>query len=536
MEVADPSDFGTSIFGAPRAVDLVAPSDPQRTTKVNRQSGAWWPHQRLIDFLPEGFSVPLECYTADDGLRRIVPQWNFEELIDLGAVGGLAVIHSLRGFDPQVDHSYRAMFLIHQHVRGRAYRNARGMKEHLTRNFNYSRDLFIRRRGRIGYDERDVLPNDLGEQRSPPSITALTRLGREAAREAGTRNPTSKHAINFGLFALARRNPLQVEPDQVANLVRMALFDKDLDRVDPSNEAVAIVTERLLAAIHAHLADPLPDFEQWFWASDNSVVKQIAQQKKAHGGKLDRETVRQVLLQLGWNAYSYAGQCVHALMRTVKNSLSPSLNEDEKRLFEHMYESQPYYGGFPAALLAERMDFLQQAVLAIWQEPQNAEHVGVLHRLLACYAEMAAMRRAADRRSKTSLRRPGHGKATHARPAAVAMKWNLPRRDRTAPTRHKVGLDEEVSIERQKLPPFQQVAARIRELRGITCSSGCLDWDCSVEEGATEESVTITMRCGCGRCRQQIELTPEEFAEEAEKELGWLRLTPAEDGAEHRAS
>jgi len=87
-------------------------------------------------------------------------------------------------------------------------------------------------------------------------------------------------------------------------------------------------------------------------------------------------------------------------MRAIKNSIFPPLNDEEKRLFEHMHECQPYYGDLPAALLAERMSFLRQAVLAIWDEPHNPQHVGVLHRLLACYAEMAATRRQADRESK----------------------------------------------------------------------------------------------------------------------------------------
>ena len=95
--------------------------------------GQWRPPQRIAEFLPIDFSIPLGCYTGPDGLRRIVPRCNFEELIDLGTVGGVAVIHGMHGFDKGRDHSYRAMLLIHQHVCGRVRLGTRGMKEHLTR-------------------------------------------------------------------------------------------------------------------------------------------------------------------------------------------------------------------------------------------------------------------------------------------------------------------------------------------------------------------------------------------------------------------
>lgn len=230
MEVTDPSCFGTTTFGEPEAVELATAGAPNRKIQIIRQRGAWRPSERFAAFLPAGFSLPLECYIGDDGLRRIVPQCNLEQLVDLAFLAGLAIIHSLRGFDAELDHSYRAMFLIHQHVRGRVYRNTHGMKEHLTREFIYSRDLFVRRPARLNQDERNVLPNELRDDKGLPSVTQFTRLGREAAGDAGITNPTSQYAITFGLCELAKRNPLQVPKDRVAALVQMALFDVDLAR------------------------------------------------------------------------------------------------------------------------------------------------------------------------------------------------------------------------------------------------------------------------------------------------------------------
>ena len=408
MEITDPSHFGTLTFGEPEVVERAMPGNPAQKFSFAREKGEWRPPERLAAFLPPGYSIPVDCWKDSDGLRRIVPRCSFEELIDLAPVGGLAVLHGIHGFDPQIDYSYRAMFLVHQHVRGRTYKNSRGMKEHLSREFLYARDLFVRRLGRIVDGECDVLPDAVGLNAEGKgrrlSVSELTELGRRTAREAGRNNQNSAQAIQYGLLAAAKMNPLEVTPDEVPNLVRMALFDLPAGEKAPSKELVEIVTERLLAAIDRHLDDSGEAFDAWFTGSKNSLLKQIAQQKSKPGGKLSRDDVRRALLHLGWQAYSYVGQCVHALMRTIKNSVPVPLNETEKRLFETMHESQPVYGDLPLALLAERARYLRQAILAMWNEPENGDHLRVLHRLLAYYAEMASKRREADRQSKQRCR------------------------------------------------------------------------------------------------------------------------------------
>jgi hypothetical protein len=135
MEVTNPSYFGTTTFGNPEAIQIPFPGDPSRTVSGTCAHGEWRPPKRLAQFLPENFAVPLDCYTAPDGLRRIVPRCNFEELIDLRAVGGRAVIYGIQGFDQARDDEYRGLHLIHQYVCGRCYLGSRGMQEHLTRRF-----------------------------------------------------------------------------------------------------------------------------------------------------------------------------------------------------------------------------------------------------------------------------------------------------------------------------------------------------------------------------------------------------------------
>ena len=133
MEVTDPTCFGTTTFGEPEPISASFPGDPTRKLTGTCAHGEWRPPERIAKFLPKDFKVPLDCYTAADGLRRIVPRCNFEELIDLGAVGGRAIYHSIRGFDQYRDDYCRAMHLIHQYVCGRRYLGTRGMQEHLTR-------------------------------------------------------------------------------------------------------------------------------------------------------------------------------------------------------------------------------------------------------------------------------------------------------------------------------------------------------------------------------------------------------------------
>jgi hypothetical protein len=535
MEVTNPSSFGTTTFGEPTVEEMPFPGNSLRRLTVTCAHGEWRPPEGLAQFLPENFKIPIDCYTGPDGLRRIVPRCNFEELIDLGAMGGLAVIHRVRGFNKEVDRSYREMLLIHQHVRGRTCRGTHGMKEHLTREFEYSRDLYIRRLGRESDAERDVLPDDIGMAASGAgsrwSVTRLMQCGRELAQDAGHRNPASKQAIEFGLYEAASRNPLDVAADEAAGLVQTALFDRGGSTGAPSPQVLETVTSRLLEAINSHLDDEREAFDAWFCGPSNSLVKQIAQQKSGPG-RLPREDVRQALLYLGWQAYTYVGQCVHALMRTIKNSIPEPLNEEERCLFEQMHESQPYYGGLPLAMLAERTAFLKRAALAIWNEPGNSEHIRVLHRVLNYYGEMMSKRRQADRQSKQHT--PGetieisrqdqaaHDARKHDQDTCEDSSRVEVRDSAAGVCRGGQGeLVEDLHFSRvSKQSPFSEVAEHIRQLDGIECAAGCVHWEYH-RHGEFKESVTIELRCECGQVQRIVKLSVQEFTERVQEILGW---------------
>ena len=319
--------------------------------------------------------------------------------------------------------------------------------------------------------------------------------------------------------------------EKVPALVQMALFDAESLAAAPPAGVSEIVTERLLKAIHPHLKDPAEKFHEWFLGPKNSVVQQIARQKGRSGGKLHRKDVRRALLHIGLGAFKYLGPCIHALMRTIKNSITPSLNEGEKLLFEHMHESQPYYGNLPAAMLCDRMQDVGCAVQAIWDEPRNPEHIRVLHRLLYYYSEMAGRRRQADKQSKNrplpADREQSH--ATDERSIAEVGAEKIARLDSEHSTKvpSRCGLtrlhEELYSPAVGKEDPFWVIGEYLRELGKINCPADCSHWEYH-REGESREEVTIRLRCECGQIDRTVTMAMDEFVEHAEKAIGLRRL------------
>ena len=222
-----------------------------------------------------------------------------------------------------------------------------------------------------------------------------------------------------------------------------------------------------------------------------------------------------------------------------QNSISPPLNDEEKRLFEHMHESRPYYGNLPAAMLAERMQGLKLGVLAIWNDPQESSPRGRI-------APTAALLR---------------GNGAESPPGRLAVKKAMPARHTRG--REKVDATDRgggnmakpaVSGDRPPAPgpraggPFQfienlhslgpaaqaalrEVAVHIRQLHGIECQAGCTQWEYHCE-GDSEESVKIQLRCECGAVDGTICMPFNEIAKYAEQLLQWPRPAPDNPSAD----
>jgi len=525
MRINNPACFGTITFDRPEEIERAAPDDPRRKITFTRQPGVWRPPPRIEPCLPDDFKVPLHCDRGSDGARRIIFACSAEELIDLAGLGGLAVIHDIKGFDRQRDYSYRLMQLIHQRVRGRANRGTRGMREHLTRQFAHSSDLVVRPGGRQAEDEGDVLPDDLGSPASRDarrwSRATLAREGDQAARAAGYARPSPEQVIRFGFLEAARRDPLEVSREQVEALVRLSLYDMGAGTERPSEREIAIVLERLLKAFKAHLDDDQTRFDSWFSGPGNTLIKQLAKQKKARGGALATAVVRGALLELGWRSYRYVGDCVHCLTRTIGNAMPEPLTEEERACFARMHERQACYGNLPLVLLAERIRFLQPAIEAIWAAADEPRHVQVLHRMLWQYADMVQKRRAADRLAKrdavvrpnlSQQQTPPRREGAAAAPDEHGESARPFRRPREYPSET---LEPRASIDPSSASfpiTFKALGDHLRERLDIQCpQQHCIDWDYRIGDWRRGEQVNIEARCSCGAVVRTISLPEAEF-------------------------
>ena len=120
----------------------------------------WNPGPRVRDQLPSEFNIQFLCCTAADGQRRLIPAGPTESYVLEAAMSGLALLSARRGMSFEQRRSYRTMQFLH----GRVHK----LREHLGRDFAYSRDLFVSQSARTSHDEPDVLPPDLGSSIDQP--------------------------------------------------------------------------------------------------------------------------------------------------------------------------------------------------------------------------------------------------------------------------------------------------------------------------------------------------------------------------------
>src|SRR5262249_23928344 len=136
------------------------------------------------------------------------------------------------------------------------------------------------------------------------------------ALEQGLPDPTEQDCVQYGLLRAARLDPLEVREEEVPGLIRQALYESiPVDALPNSSsngrthDPRDAVIERSLEALERHLGDKTK-FDAWFSGPKNSFVRQVAQQKQAPGGQMERDLVRRVLQDLGWDAYRYVGDCL----------------------------------------------------------------------------------------------------------------------------------------------------------------------------------------------------------------------------------
>ena len=400
-----------------RKLQGVPSRDPRNRDELLAQKFqySWWPAAEISGQLPERFRLAMVCLVDQAGRRRFVPSAGVPLFLREASAGGIAILDCTRTLTAQERSNYRLMHLIVQ--------IAPSLREHFSRSFTRKSDLFIPKSERAGSTRPDILPERIGLDRNGHgerwTVSELLRQGREFATTADGEVPDVGRCIAAGLFLGAQGDPLEpktLSESEARALVRMALFDAGPGAVR-DEEVKRVVTERLLAALERHIDDDSDSFRRSFFEHTDNLVHQIAKQRRGDG-PLPREIVRQLILDLVFDAFGYASQCIHLQMQAFLEALPEPLGPSERALFESIYFNQPHYGGLSLILLHDRFGFLKEAILNMLNEPGIMEPVGVLLRLLSFYEEMTSTRRQIDRAYK---RRGAHRNAQGRRARTISL-------------------------------------------------------------------------------------------------------------------
>lgn len=449
-----------------------AASTPDRAG--SRQRHIWRPSSELAGDLPAGYRLELDAVRYPDETRRFVPAGPTRPFALGASLGGFAVLSRIRPLTPEQRSSYHVMRLLIQ--------TGPSFREHLDRRLARVSDLYASGRGR---GDRHILPETLGrdaagagESWTPADLLAHGR----AATGAPDAPPAA--AIRLGLTAAARRNPLDpsaVTEAQARAVVRMALFDFDPADATLAGETRAVTQARFLRAVERHVHLDAEAFQRWLFDDLDNIVHAIA--KQTNGGvRVERAEVREGLLELAFDAYTYLGDCVCLQMQAFAQALPSPLTAPERGVYAAMYYKQHFLGGLPLVLLVDRLDVLREAVLDLWDEPADERRAGVVLRMLSDYGVMVRNKRAADRDAK----RRRAARAATGRPSAT-VTCNL-----------------EALASGPTSDPFRVIAADLRERRGAGCACPTTArWRAAVVGDPAADPVTIEDGCeDCGHLEQ----------------------------------
>ena len=489
-----PSPFG-EIAVTPMSRAVFGEGGPSRFEEEQFQV-IWSPPNPLRANLPEEFELEFACYVDCDGIRRFVPMGGYETFIHRAFLAGVAI----RVHEERLDLVDRNLFYARHHF----FQRARRMPEHFDRHFNTSSDIDVRPAGRGGGIGRTVLPREVVFDKAsrPVSVTELTRRGRELAASAGLRNPTNQIAIHYAFVEIARQDPLFLRDDEAAMLVRTALYEESSIGRQQSPELLEMVTNRQLEWIASHLDKPRGKFDLGYFPGKGSFVKAIAQHRRKPGGILPHDDVRRAILELGWQAYADVTRSLVRSMSWFMDAMPVPLSPMEREVFERMHFPQRYLGGLPFVLLAERAGFIRNVIRDLWEDPADESLVGMLHRLLDLYRQMAVTRRQADNNFKRNRGNDGQ----------VVLEVT--------------GMDWKVSSEaapRKSLSVFGAIGEYLANRQGLTCDHCGGDWSAKVIEGIEPERsptpramIVLEVACHFGRVHDEVSMSAADFERVAE--------------------
>jgi hypothetical protein len=391
------------------------------------------------------------------------------------------------------------------------FRYARSRREHLTGRFDSARSLWVVRRGRIGTTTgEESLLEVLGENPGKAGrVWTPTDLLEEGARESGKQgvpSPDERDQIHYGLYHIACKNPVRLRrEDKVARLIRASLYAPVAAKPRAVRKAKQPVLDKfaevLLAKRKRSKGRDDDELDRWLLGPKNNIPAILAGQKRGPLGKvLPREVVRAALQDLGWDAYYYVGGCLQALLKVFMRLLPTPLGEEDVRVFEQMYLPQPHFGGLPFFLIAERFREVYPIIHQVWEHPEDRRAIGVMHRLLDHYSELASRRRRADRRIKDS--KVGE-RAVVGRPALTVSHEVTGVEPVAKPDLLVVGPANLRTYE-EPLPFFAEVAEKARAARAVKCRCTAGDW---IATGGQDEGAQgrATFTHYCRRCKERHE-------------------------------
>lgn len=471
--------------------------------KVRRDAYVWRPAAAVIPFLPRNFEVPFVCMELE-GVRRFGPP-DSARFCHQAAIAGQAIWESRGKLSPELRFTHCMMRLLFQ--------QGPRLRERLrTRSYSSLGDLLVKNEHAIGAHS-DVLPDDLGgigPQRW--SAKRLLEEGRRTAQQHGICSPTIHECIIWGVDFEAQLHPTSLDgvpAERIQALLRQALFDLGPAEVSIDAALKNLVYGRMVDAVRLHLNDSDVDFNRWFFEKVDGVVHQIAKRRRPDG-PIERQTVRQTVLELVADSWPYVGGAINEFMKSISTSIDPPLTPDDQSVFDVIYRRNPYLGELPMILLHEQFPELQRAVLAIMENPRAAESWGRFVRAIQTHATMSARRREADKLRKRSNK-------------SVKQLNGWQREDDDCP-KSLVTSGGLAALESQPeshcASEFDEIVTVLLKRHGKQCK--CTeepDWEAKLKKGQKSNS-EIKLTAVCRRCARRAALSvPREQFEQVAREV-----------------
>jgi hypothetical protein len=371
------------------------------------------------------------------------------------------------------------------------------MREYVGSTQKFEWALHVTRKGRQSDnpEDRDILPDSIGldvhgnGQRW--NLLRFSDEGRDAAVAAGKTNPQPRDVLVHGLHAAARRAPFLPGQDRILGLMRMALFSLGPSTREPQEEHLAYVAKQMRSVVREYVDDSTEQFNRWAEDRRADTIHRISKRRDC---PLDREGVRQALLELGMQWIIAYGECVDAAMEAFEAALPEPLSPEERDLFQTSYRKDKRFGNLPLVLLLERFDFCRPAIIAIWNDPCDREAIGVFYRTIAYFAEMLDKRRSADRRRSRLRGENCQVVSLSCAPEASTKEHG----NDTDNNRGKRKADDRDGYGRRDAPPASsEVLKNIVQdevERRLGCDLECLEWNVQVI-GQSNDEVTLLVSC-----------------------------------------